>query len=310
MENLPPEIWIIIFEKLEIPELYLLNQVSKIWSQLVARVARQTIRGVLKSAKATTVDGDIDSMGLPFSTDTSGYVSTCFPFLGRCYSRALSDQEMTLEMVCRTHCGCLSLPYFHSCRDGTAPFQVIKFFVEHTATQENSWGLVDRLRLTYSTRSLSIPVRLVDEIGNGSLTLRKISHRIPFFSIQFQTTRMRYDEWFDLPPEWAGFFEEEIEVSLEFMREPEQGHLAEWQPHPQFYCEPFRLTSFKAIWTFRQIPGFEGNALVPVLSIDDQVGTAGRAVDLSIPSGGSVPTNGLSTLGRLEGPDWSELRSD
>ena len=82
---------------------------------------------------------------------------------------------------------------------------------------------------------------------------RTISHSLSWCKLGWNTTGMCDDEFLDLPKEWAGFLQDQVDAMIRFERDPELIHFAQIGGRT-IECTPFVLKDFKATWTFSSVP--------------------------------------------------------
>ena len=258
IQDFPVEVWLCVFEYLDIPTLYTFNTVFGVTlSSVIAQAARKVVRNFLVSTKPT-IDSYlvcpgfrfIDTETLPKPTD----VQICLLFFRRCYSRIFqrnnSASKMTIQFACRRRCIHNDL-IFYPCLNGSEPAELISLNADFYSNEKLADGSVERLRLMYRTERQNIPVRANHEVHNDDLTTTTLSHQMPLCQFQWQTSNMQYNHGVDLPLEWVNFLNDNIEVLMRFERNCARKHVSRRCPDVQ--CLPYRLLYFEADWTFDRI---------------------------------------------------------
>ena len=67
------------------------------------------------------------------------------------------------------------------------------------------------------------------------------------------TSGMCRNEYMDLPKEWVGFLDDQVDVIMRFEKTPSMAHWSRIGGQ-NIECTPFVFKDFKATWTFPSVP--------------------------------------------------------
>lgn len=273
IKDLAPELLLSIFEYLDIAELFILNIVyGETLSAIIARTARKTLKDFLLSTNQLP-EGCLDGPELatksqpedePVSPRPDG-VQGCYPLSSRCFSMLfqtdeINIQKITLQLDCNAACDHAEFD-FHPCYNGKEPTELVTLYVDFWAEKKLPDGSAEGIRMIYRTADPAIQVQLDDEIHEGGQRIRTLSHQMHLWKFQWRTSTMSPLKGAELPREWINFGKD-IHIVMQLKQNLAMIH--SHQSHPGFRCSPYKLTSFRATWSFLPLdtqmkPQFEIN---------------------------------------------------
>ena len=294
IDQAPVEIWLQIFEHLELKDLIQLHTAcGTLWSPLIARAAAKVIGSFLVDGNPIPL-GLVECSSLPykhsleindpphiFNFAQSLIGLPCSPLSLRCYSHGFERHgglsEMNLELVCNSRCSHYHGNDFHPCENGPEPAEIMTFITDFTPPPTSSEDKRITVRFVYNTLGTTPLDHITEKVDDDGQIIRVISHKLNFFNFLYSTSSgygkplfpsgygygwkplppSRYGYgWKPLPHEWVNFLDPEVLVSMTFTRDPPV------KSHPGYFDRSFRcivskLTAFKAIWNFKWVPSEE-----------------------------------------------------
>ena len=260
----PPEIWTLIFGYLN------LENLAEVESNLVRSITHRIATSVISDIIAYC-SCRVDRLpNLPAKAQIQrirnglrpgpSYFDTCRPLQLRSYSHAFQRKENTAQLTLQLESLFCRNPRFgnpqdiHPCENGLVPIEIIGFTADFTSVHLPD-DLCGSLRLDYSTVGMSIHDQLKDvHLDEGHLS-RTISHRLSWDKLRWHTSGMCQNEYMDLPKEWVGFLDDQVDVMLRFEKTPSLTHWIRRGEQMQIVeCTPFVFKDFKATLTFSSVP--------------------------------------------------------
>ena len=273
IEDFPLEVWLGIFEYLNIGDLLVLSKAyGEALSWLITQAGRKLVKKFLITAKLR-----LDSYVVcpefqpPPKVPTLPLVSTpqeCPLVFRRCCSRTLnstnkpeSTDSMTFKFPAGCAPGCTLHGFaFHPCINGTEPAVGLSLLSDFRSNVALADGSVEILRLVYRTDGHGCPSPKDDKVDNNGQTTRTISHRMPLCYFQWRTSTdpyypkstiplLRTVAGVELPREWIDFLDDSIQVLIRFTKNTAWKHTL--TSRPDFLCTYYMLDYFEADWTLR-----------------------------------------------------------
>lgn len=262
IQDVSNEVWLNIFEYLDIADLYVCNTVfggTLLW--VVAQAARKLVKKFVVSAQPKLQSYLVcPEFRFPSESDTdttlarpSGPVP-CFLLLPECLSRTfrkneLNSTEMTVQFDFTTWVHkIIGDLIFDPCCHGSEPTGLVYLWVDLRSNEKLADGSMETLRLTYLTEGQRNPVRVDNEVHCDVRTTRTLSHGMPLYQFEWQTSNMPIDDVVKLPRQWIDFLKDDIQVLMRFEGIPSETHTP--RNRPDFQCLPHQLTYFEVGWTF------------------------------------------------------------
>jgi hypothetical protein len=269
VSDVPTEIWTLIFGYLNLEDLVDVESACKaLWARITQRVATNVISGIIAHGKLVA-DAVIDCPGLPAKEGRQrwrkglkplpSFICSYHPLYNRCAAHAFQRKDHTTQLTLKLESPFRAVPNhahpkdFHPCRNGPEPIEIMLVTADFTSSHLPK-DLCGTLRLQHSTVGMSICNQLDDVHIDEERCSRTISHFLSWCRLGWNTTGMCQDEFLDLPKEWAGFLQGQVDAMIQFERNPESIHF-EQVGGRTIECIPFVLKDFKATWTFLSVPG-------------------------------------------------------
>ena len=262
IQEVPVEVWLEIFEYLDIPDLCACNAVYRgTLSWVVAQAARKLVKKFLVSAKPTLCAHLLSpEFRCPseFYTDKTlagqtGPVPCYLTFL-ECISRTfrkneINSTEMTFQFdfttpVDRIH----DRLVFHPCCNGSEPAELVYLNVRLHSNEKLADGSIETLQLAYALEGYRNRVRGDHKVPCDGQTTRTLSHGMPLSQFEWRTSNMPLNDVVNLPREWIDFLKDDIQVLMRFEGIPGGTHISSRRPN--FQCLPCQLTCFEVDLTF------------------------------------------------------------
>jgi hypothetical protein len=241
IEKAPAEIWLQIFEHLDLKDLLKLHHAcGTFWGTLVARAAAKSIGSFLNpfahvECPFLLVKRSVKREDGSYRLGRSdvNLTSLC-PTLRL---SGLSDSEMSLELNCFR----VADDFHKCCEGGPEPVEMTNFDIEFKFVSSEDKDI--KISFEYLT-TFTTPITETPE-DNGHIN-RTISHKLKLDRIAY----IHKCKSKGLPKEWVNFFDPEISVT--FTLDPRKSqHIGGYRC---IHCLKSELTAFKATWNFKWIP--------------------------------------------------------
>jgi len=282
IEDFPPEVWLDIFEYLNLSDLFVFNKVyGKALSWLIAQAGRKLVKKFLITAKFRLDSSVVCPESQPLTeVPTPPLVPMpleCLLQFRDCFFRTLkqtnnsdSNDSMTFHFPsctprCKGHC----FDHLHPCAYGTEPAAVLSLLCEFGSKETLADGSSEILCLTYGTEGHGIPLgKSEDKVNSNGETIRTISDRMPLCHFQLQlrasTDPFTYglhlrsgipisdtEGSVELPQEWIDCLDDSIQVLIQYRQNKTCTHPCSRCPNLSLQCSYYLLDFFEVNWTLR-----------------------------------------------------------
>jgi len=260
IQDLPQEIWDMVFENLQLGDLVAARAASiRVWGMVSTRVAVEHLRVLLDRGLPTasccleaahrSQDLVLEKKLQPRRSGRRTVIPLpCHPLQNvtmlRTFNTEADFSQMSLAMkedIPRLHFN----SDFHPCLNGPEPVEITAFRASFRLDKAYT-AMSGVVKLCYSTKRAKVQHQIQDREREAVWTTRTISHHLGLDEILWQ--RSDWDEftWICLPTHWGQWLGEEVLATMMLEKNLDYAHRVPVLRNP---CMPIELKSFSAKWT-------------------------------------------------------------